>query len=265
MDYQAYAYLQTAQDQKAKRRARPRRPASSRELDVTAARRRRAAVAGFYARAAIPARYALERGAWAEAAALPASRTPFPYADAITHFARALGAARSPAVRPTAARRHRAARGASRHADDGARIAYWTEQVDIQRQVATAWVAFAEGRQARGLALMRAAADAEDATDKSAITPGPDRAGARAAGRDAARGRQRRRTRWSSSRRRCRRSRTASAACIGAARAAEAPAIARRATRFYRQVLAIAKEADSAAPSFSARDRSSSRLTGSRA
>ena len=51
--------------------------------------------------------------------------------------------------------------------------AYWTEQLDIQRRVALAWVAYAEGRKDAGIAELSAAADAEDATDKSAISPGP--------------------------------------------------------------------------------------------
>ncbi len=51
--------------------------------------------------------------------------------------------------------------------------AYWTEMVDIQRRIALAWVAFAEGKKDEGLAAMSAAADAEDATEKSAISPGP--------------------------------------------------------------------------------------------
>jgi tetratricopeptide (TPR) repeat protein len=50
---------------------------------------------------------------------------------------------------------------------------YWAEQVDIQRQVALAWVAFADGRKDEGVRQLSAAADAEDATDKSAVTPGP--------------------------------------------------------------------------------------------
>ena len=51
--------------------------------------------AGVFALAAIPARYALERGAWAEAAKLVPQPSRFPYADALTYFARALGAART--------------------------------------------------------------------------------------------------------------------------------------------------------------------------
>ena len=51
-----------------------------------------APVAGFYARNAIAARYALERGMWAEAATLQPLASSFPQVDAITHYARALGA-----------------------------------------------------------------------------------------------------------------------------------------------------------------------------
>ena len=50
---------------------------------------------------------------------------------------------------------------------------YWAEQVDIQRQVAQAWKVFADGDKAKGVELLSAAADAEDLTDKSAVTPGP--------------------------------------------------------------------------------------------
>jgi tetratricopeptide (TPR) repeat protein len=50
---------------------------------------------------------------------------------------------------------------------------YWTEQLNIQHQVATAWIRFAEGKKEEGVRLMRSAADAEDATDKAAISPGP--------------------------------------------------------------------------------------------
>ena len=129
-----------------------------------------APVAGFYARNAIAARYALERGMWAEAAALQPIASSFPQVDAITHYARALGAARGPESRPTPRRTSTSWRPCvTRSAKDP----YWTEQVDIQRQIVTAWIAFAEGRKDEGLGLMRKAADAEDATDKSAISPGP--------------------------------------------------------------------------------------------
>jgi len=51
--------------------------------------------------------------------------------------------------------------------------AYWAEIVDIQRQVATAWQLNALGKQADALEAMRLAADAEDKTEKSIVTPGP--------------------------------------------------------------------------------------------
>ena len=124
-----------------------------------------------YAAAAIPARYALERGAWAEAASLPVRKSTFPHTDAITHFARALGAARSGNPKAAAADIEQLA--ALRDTLKTMQDAYWAEQVDIQRQIAIAWITFAEGDKARGIEQLRAAAAAEDATDKSAVSPGP--------------------------------------------------------------------------------------------
>jgi len=54
-----------------------------------------------------------------------------------------------------------------------AKDAYWAEQVDIQWQVASAWREFALGKHDAALAAMRAAADAEDRTEKLPVTPGP--------------------------------------------------------------------------------------------
>jgi hypothetical protein len=170
MDYQAYAYLQIASDADAQRVADAARIAAA-KLDANATAAAAPGVAGVYAVAAIPARYALERGAWAEAASLTPRQSTFPYTDAITHFARAVGAAR--AGNPKAALADIERLTALRDALTTMKDAYWSEQVDIQRQIAIAWVTFAEGDRARGIDLLRAAADAEDATDKSAISPGP--------------------------------------------------------------------------------------------
>ena len=108
---------------------------------------------------------------WAEAAALPTRPAKTPFTEAITHFARAIGAARSgnPGAAGPDIERLAAIRDTMKKMAD----AYWTEQIDIQRRVALAWVAFAEGRKDEGIAQLSAAADAEDATDKSAISPGP--------------------------------------------------------------------------------------------
>jgi hypothetical protein len=170
MDYQTYAYLQIAKDAEARRVAGEARAAAQR-LDPNATGAAAPGVAGVFAAAAIPARYALERGAWAEAAALTVQKSTFPHTDAITHFARALGAARSGNPRAAAADIDRLA--ALRDALKAMSDAYWAEQVDIQRQIAIAWATFAEGDKSRGIELLRAAAAAEDATDKSAVSPGP--------------------------------------------------------------------------------------------
>ena len=170
MDYQIYAYLQMAQDASA-RAVLERTPAVVARLDVHAMGGAAPGAAGLYAAAAIPARYALERGAWADAAALTPKETTTPFADAVTHFARALGAARS--GNPGAARADIDALAALRDKLAAANDEYWSGQVEIQRQVAVAWVTFAEGRKAEGIDLLRAAADREDAGDKTAISPGP--------------------------------------------------------------------------------------------
>lgn len=170
MDYQMYAYLQTSQDAAAKG-VLGRVPAVAAKLSPDAVTGAAPASAGYYARAAMPARYALERGAWAEAAALPVDLSPTAYADAITHFARAIGAARSgnPAAAAPDVERLATLRDALSKAGD----AYWSGQVEIQRKGAEGWVAFASGRREEGIATLGAAAEAEDATDKAAVTPGP--------------------------------------------------------------------------------------------
>ncbi len=167
LDYQTYAYLQIAQDKAAKAVVDHAIAVVGGAEGAAAG----AAGAGAFAVAAIPARYALERGAWAEAAALVARPANTAYTEAITHFARAMGAARSgnPAAATADIERLAALRDKLRDAKD----AYWTEQVDIQRRVALAWQAFAEGRKDEAIAQLGAAADAEDATDKSAVSPGP--------------------------------------------------------------------------------------------
>jgi hypothetical protein len=171
MDYQTYAYLQMAMDTQA-------RTVLDHAMKVAAGPPgppRPATPAGgpnTFAIAAIPARYAMERQQWADAAALtvrPAPNTP--YTEAITRFARAIGAARS--GRPADARGEIEALAALKQKEIEMKDAYWAEQVDIQHRGAEAWVAFAEGRREEAVAAMSAAADIEDKTDKAAVTPGP--------------------------------------------------------------------------------------------
>jgi hypothetical protein len=166
LDYLAYAYLQEAQDAKAAEVAR--HVAAVDKLDVEQ-------FAAAYALVAVPARNALERRQWKEAAALevrpawfPWAR--FPYAEAITHFARALGGARGGDLATA-----RAALARLEAIHDGlvqAKDAYWAQQVEIQRLSAAAWIAHAEGREDEAERLMRSAAELEDTTEKSPVTPG---------------------------------------------------------------------------------------------
>src|SRR5437762_8418487 len=127
-------------------------------------------IAGPYAMAASPARYAVERGDWEAAAGLQVRPSPLAHVQAVTHFARALGAARS--GNPEAARPDIARLAELRDTLRDAKDAYWSEQVDIQRQVATAWLLYAEGKGDDALKAMSAAADSEDKTEKHPVTPG---------------------------------------------------------------------------------------------
>jgi tetratricopeptide (TPR) repeat protein len=161
MDYLVYAHLQLAQDAKAH--------------EVV---QEMSAVAGFnpnlfpgaYALAASPARYMIERNDWKGAAELEVRPTPFAHVEAITRFARALGSART--GNADAARAEVVKLAELRDKLRDAKDAYWSEQVDIQWQVARAWVLYAEGKYDAALEAMIAAADAEDRSEKHPVTPG---------------------------------------------------------------------------------------------
>ena len=163
VDYQVYAYLQLARDGDARR-------AVERGEDY-ATRFPFYRPAGPFGHVAAPARYALERGDWKSAAQLPVKPTKIPYANAITHFARAIGLARSGSA--DAARAEIARLAELREALAAANNPYWADQVQIQELGASAWAALAEGRRDDALKLMREAADKESATEKASISPGP--------------------------------------------------------------------------------------------
>jgi tetratricopeptide (TPR) repeat protein len=169
-DYLTYAYLQTGRDTLAKGLL-DALPAIRSRFDPSAQGGAAPPSAGFFALAAIPARYALERGDWAAAAAIETRPSPVPWADAISDFARGLGAARSAqlSVATDAAAHLQTLREALLAAHE----AYWTEQLAIQQQEVLAWIAFAQGRRDEAFETLRAAAKREDATEKNAVTPGP--------------------------------------------------------------------------------------------
>jgi hypothetical protein len=166
MDYMVFGHLQQAQDKAAK------------QLLDEAAAIRKVNVENFvaaYAFAAIPARFALEHGDWKQAAALQLSPADlawnkFPQAEAILVFARGLGAARSGDA--AAARKDMERLAALKEQMTAAKNNYWAGQTDFQIKTVNAWIALAEKRNDEAVQLMRAAAEAEEASDKHPVTPG---------------------------------------------------------------------------------------------
>lgn len=170
-DYMVYAYLQTAQDNAAKRLVESTAETFARFDPASANTGAASPATAYFARAAIPARYCLERQAWSDAAKLDPLPSPFPQTDAITYFARGLAAAH---LKDRAAAL--SAIGSLEQLRDKltkTKETYWANQVDIQRQEVSAWLAFAEGDSQGALSGMRAAAEQEDKTEKSVVTPGP--------------------------------------------------------------------------------------------
>jgi tetratricopeptide (TPR) repeat protein len=172
MDYLEYAYLQIGRDAQARELAQA--AAAVRSLDAPS-------FSAGYALAAIPARYALERGAWKEAAALAVGPPSFPwdkypYAEAIVYFARAVGAARSgdrdDLDHLETARAAVAKLSAIQSELLGQKGFDWATQVEIQRRAAAGWLARARKNDDEALTLLRSAADLEDTTDKHPVTPG---------------------------------------------------------------------------------------------
>src|SRR5262245_65692836 len=154
-DFMAYAYLQMGQDIKA-RALIGDTMAIKKVIGVP--------LAGATARAAVPARYMLERQDWQGAAQLQALGTGFPMAEAITYFARAMGGARSgdPAAAQAAIEKLKEQRAAVEEAGHG----YWDGQAEIQILGAQAWTAQAQGTGSEAIKVMRGAAGREGASEK---------------------------------------------------------------------------------------------------
>ena len=160
-DYLVYAYLQQGRDAEAERVIR---------RAVQNTDRFYSSILG-YNYAAMPARFVLERGRWAEAAALPLSPGAPPHVEAITRFARGVGAAR--AGQAAAARAEVAALAALADSLAARRETYWATIVGAQRLAAEAWLARAEGDDERALRLAGEAAALEETVEKHPVTPGP--------------------------------------------------------------------------------------------
>ncbi len=170
-DYLAYGYLQIGNEDAVKEIMdevmSPQAPYWEQNL-----------VAGAYALAAIPARYALERQQWQEAMQLQA-RFPesFPWQEshapyeALTWFARGIGAARSGNVK-AATEATEQLRKLRLHEERTSSNPYWALQIKVQELAVSAWTAFAQGNSDVALALMTESAAVENASDKHAVTPG---------------------------------------------------------------------------------------------
>jgi tetratricopeptide (TPR) repeat protein len=166
LDYMAYSYLQEGQDAKAKeivdfaatvRKTNP-------ELEFS----------GAYALAAIPSRYALERNAWSDAAALRVPELPhwssFPFMEALIEYAHALGRAHTSDLE--GARKAMDRMRELRDATSDPKFDYFKRQLDQQMQAASAWVAYGENKKAEAVTILRRAADAEDILGKHPVSPG---------------------------------------------------------------------------------------------
>jgi hypothetical protein len=127
---------------------------------------------GSYALTAMPARFALERGQWAEATMLAEVPGAAPNVQAMTFFARGLGFARGGGDLARARAEVEKLNGALKAAT-AANQTYDAEQIEIQRRSVMAWIQFADGKQDAALAEMQQAAALQDKTEKSAVSPGP--------------------------------------------------------------------------------------------
>jgi len=156
-DFAVYAHLQLAQDAKAK-------ALTEKSLGTADRGDRPINFANFTAKNAMPARYVLERADWNGAAALPLKPSQYPQADALTHFARGIGMARTGNLEGARAEIEaiKTLRAALAKADQS----YWADRSDEQIQAISAWIALKEGARDQAEKLMRAAADGEDGSIK---------------------------------------------------------------------------------------------------
>jgi len=167
IEYLVYASLQMGADDAALRQIRRLRHIGPLEPTFKSA----------FHSASTAARYALERHAWREAMALP-PRDPagfawdrFPWAEAVTWFARGLGAARTGHPGAADSARARLAELEATAADSGEEL--FARQIAMLRLSVEGWLEHARGRPDSAVARLRQAAQLEAATPKPAVTPAP--------------------------------------------------------------------------------------------
>ena len=169
LDYLVYAHLQLAQDREAKQVLDL---ALKIEDELVARKHDSGLRARPFGIAAMEARWALERLDWSTAATLPPRPSRYPNAEAVPHFARAVGLARS--GRPDDARADIDRLAALRKTLADAKNLYWARVVDVQLKMANAWVYRALGRDSDAVTLMQEAARAEETSEThDTLSPGP--------------------------------------------------------------------------------------------
>src|SRR5215510_12174426 len=170
MDFLVDSYLQTGQDMEAKR-----------VIDESATIKIIPHLLDAYAIAAMRARYAVERQRWDEATALtlPQQRefawSLFPHAEAVLVFARALGEARNGDIdgaRKDLDRLQQLRANLIKLNSEGTWQEYWVSEIEINRQMVTAWIDYTQGRRDEALRMLRAAANREDSTEWDPVMPG---------------------------------------------------------------------------------------------
>jgi tetratricopeptide (TPR) repeat protein len=152
-DFSVYAHLQLAQDAKAKAMI-------DKSLATADRGDRPINFVNFTAKAAMPARYVLDRSDWAGAVVLPLTPSQYPMADSLTRFARGLGMARTSNL--AGAKAEIEAMKALRAALERVNDSYWADRTEEQMLAVSAWVALKEGSRDQALRFMRTAADNED-------------------------------------------------------------------------------------------------------
>jgi hypothetical protein len=162
MDYLVYAYLQIGRDSAA--------------LDVIQQLKdlpqlNTANFKAGYAATAMPIRYMVERGQWAEAATIVAPAAAPPHVVAIAVWARGVGLARTGHSTEARAEADKLAQIEQQLRASG--NDYWATQTAILKREVMAWSAQANKKPDEAVALMREAADGEDAIEKLPVTPGP--------------------------------------------------------------------------------------------
>jgi tetratricopeptide (TPR) repeat protein len=160
LDYAAYAYLQLGRDSEARKVTDEVLGYKGFNANI---------FTGSYAAAAMPARYALERADWKAATRLEPRQDKFVFTVAMTHYARALGAARSGDSASAKQDIERIAALGEQLKE--AKNAYWGGEVEVMRLTAVAWAALAQRNADAALDNMRRAADLEDKSDKHIVTP----------------------------------------------------------------------------------------------